>query len=182
MRLIIFLLAICVVSPILACGKCGSFINCTDQAATPIVANNVDVQFRHLRFVDQRRLPTQEEINTALAYDRQWQMITDAIPIAPPIDQRKLFKTFQFQNKLIEQYRQPEPIVNAGYQKIINPSRTRTLRALIDFSLRTEPGGRVNLIQSSQTDFSNLQIQLAKPAQIQFAKPALPAQPAKCLT
>jgi hypothetical protein len=114
MKLIVFLLMVFAASPALACNRCGRFMKCgvkldflllsasapVDYAPVPVIQNKVDVQFRHLRFVDQRKQPTQEEINTALAYQRQWEMVTSAIPISPPIDQNQLFKLFRFQNNL----------------------------------------------------------------------------------
>jgi len=147
------LLALCVfvsaVSTADACHRCRCYTHCIYQAA-PVVTNKVDVQFRHLRFVNQTPPVSQDEINTELALRRQWEMLTSAIPIAPPIDQRQLFRPFQFRDNL-PPYRAAQQVQDEGYQEVRYVRRTKVYRGLVDFSLRVEPGGNVNLIQATQS-------------------------------
>lgn len=136
-----------------ACHRCGCFVTCKKTIIVqPVIHNKVDVKFRHLRFVNQVPEPTQDQINTELALQRQWEMLTSAIPIAPRIDQSQLFRTFQFRANLPPYPGPAQAVVDAGQQRVTYIRRTRNLRGLVDFSLRIEPGGNVNLIQATQSD------------------------------
>lgn len=136
-----------------ACHRCGCFVTCKKTIIIqPVVHNKVDVKFRHLRLVDQVPEQTQDQINTELALQRQWEMLTSAIPIAPRIDQSQLFRTFQFRANLPPYPGPAQPIVDAGEQRVTHIRRTRILRGQADFSLRIEPGGNVNLIQATQSN------------------------------